>query len=178
MGSKGTRAITFLHRCWSSTDRRRRAPCEGSLSLGCRVPVEEAGTIVTTFKRKHKTRSLYYRVRGKERACFSSTDWDRPEPIGNSRYVRSSVTFVSSCRICRAAVTAQPLKGTSASAIVPTCCGHYWITCRSSLANIVGFSLGGAVALEMALQRPQGGGSAGTDQHIAVVSNRPLAQVA
>ena len=123
------------------------------MSLGCRPG---AKTIVTTFKGKHKTRSLYYRVRGKGESLLlihgmgsTGADWEF-QVRALERHFR---------------VIVPDLPGSGYSPAfegdfsISDCAEVLWALAdhlQVSLANIVGFSLGGAVALEMALQRPEG----------------------
>jgi iron complex outermembrane receptor protein len=110
---------------------------------------------VTTFKLKHKARSLHYRVRGRGENLLlihglgsSGADWEF-QIRALERHFR---------------VIVPDLPGSGYS---PAFEGDFSIgDCADVLwglldhlqiprANIAGFSLGGAVALEMALQRPR-----------------------
>ena len=110
---------------------------------------------MTTFKLKNKSRSLYYRVRGKGENLLlihglgsSGADWEF-QVRALERHFR---------------VIVPDLPGSGCSAAFETgfsicdCAEVLWALLdhlQVSLANITGFSLGGAVALEMALQRPE-----------------------
>ena len=110
---------------------------------------------MTTLKLRTKTRSLYYRVRGKGENLLlihglgsSGADWEFQVRALERRF--------------RVIVPDLPGSGYS-----PPFEGDFSISdfadvqwalldhLKGSPANIAGFSLGGAVALEMALQRPQ-----------------------
>jgi 3-oxoadipate enol-lactonase len=110
---------------------------------------------VTTFKLKHKTRSLHYRVRGQGENLLlihglgsSGADWEFQ--------VRALE------RHFRVIVPDLPGSGYSPAfegdISIGDCADVLWRLLdhlQIPRANIAGFSLGGAVALEMALQRPQ-----------------------
>ncbi len=112
-------------------------------------------TVVTTFKLKNKTRSIYYRVRGQGANLLlihglgsSGADWEFQ--------VRALE------RHFRVIVPDLPGSGCSPSFegdfSIADCAHVLWALLdhlQVPRANIAGFSLGGAVALEMALQRPQ-----------------------
>jgi len=121
-------------------------------SIGGRV--EEAGTIVTTFKLRHKTRSLYYRVRGQGENLLlihglgsSGADWEfQVRALERHFCVIVPDLPGSGC--------SPPFEGDFS---ICDCADALWALLdhlQVPLANIAGFSLGGAVALEMALQRP------------------------
>jgi 3-oxoadipate enol-lactonase len=109
---------------------------------------------VTTFKPKHKTRSLYYRVRGQGENLLlihglgsSGADWEFQ--------VRALE------RHFRVIVPDLPGSGHSPAFegdfTIGDCADVLWALLdhlHIPLTNIAGFSFGGAVALEMALQRP------------------------
>jgi 3-oxoadipate enol-lactonase len=109
---------------------------------------------VTTFKLKNKTRSLYYRVRGSGENLLlihglgsSGADWEWQVRALERRF----------------RVIVPDLPGSGFSSPIE---GHFRISdvaqtlwalldhLKITQTNIAGFSLGGAVALEMALQRP------------------------
>jgi 3-oxoadipate enol-lactonase len=110
---------------------------------------------MTTFKLKHKTRSLYYRVRGQGENLLlihglgsSGADWEF-QVRALERHFR---------------VIVPDLPGTGYSPAfegdfsIGDCADVLWALLdhlQVARANIAGFSFGGAVALEMALQRPQ-----------------------
>ncbi|HEX2791037.1 MAG TPA: alpha/beta hydrolase [Steroidobacteraceae bacterium] len=110
---------------------------------------------MTTFEQKYKSRSLYYRVRGKGDNLLlihglgsSGADWEF-QVRALERHFR---------------VIVPDLPGSGYSPpfeedfSIGDCADVLWALMdhlQVSQANIAGFSLGGAVALEMALQRPQ-----------------------
>ena len=110
---------------------------------------------MTTFKPKHKTRSLYYRVRGQGENLLlihglgsSGADWEF-QVRALERHFR---------------VIVPDLPGSGHSPAfegdfsIGDCADVLWALMdrlQIPLTNIAGFSLGGAVALEMALQRPR-----------------------
>jgi 3-oxoadipate enol-lactonase len=110
---------------------------------------------VTTFKPKHKTRSLYYRVRGQGENLLlihglgsSGADWEF-QVRALERHFR---------------VIVPDLPGSGHSPAfegdfsIGDCAEVLWALLdhlQIPLTNIAGYSLGGAVALEMALQRPR-----------------------
>jgi 3-oxoadipate enol-lactonase len=110
---------------------------------------------MTTFKLKHKTRSLYYRVRGQGETLLlihglgsSGADWEF-QIRALERHYR---------------VIVPDLPGTGYSPAfegdfsIGDCADVLWALLdhlQIPRTNIAGFSLGGAVALEMALQRPR-----------------------
>jgi 3-oxoadipate enol-lactonase len=111
--------------------------------------------IVTTFKLENKTRSLYYRVRGKGENLLlihglgcSGTDWEWQVRALERRF--------------RVIVPDLPGSGYSSPIEGDFGVGDFadslWALLdhlNISRTNIAGFSFGGAVALEMALQRPE-----------------------
>jgi 3-oxoadipate enol-lactonase len=110
---------------------------------------------VTTFKLKHKTRSLYYRVRGKGENLLlihglgsSGADWEF-QVRALERHFRVIVPDLPGTGY------SPPFEGDFR---ISDCADVLWALLdhlQVSSANVAGFSLGGAVALEMALQRPQ-----------------------
>jgi 3-oxoadipate enol-lactonase len=151
--SQPRRPLPFLHRSWGSTDRHRIAS-EGSLSLGCRGSVE-ARTIMTTFKLKCKARSLYYRVRGQGENLLlihglgsSGVDWEF-QVRALERHFRVIVPDLPGSGY------SPPFDGDFSIADYAEVLWALLDHLQVSVANIAGFSLGGAVALEMALQRPR-----------------------
>jgi 3-oxoadipate enol-lactonase len=110
---------------------------------------------VTTFKPNHKTRSLYYRVRGKGEDLLlihglgsSGADWEL-QVRALERHFRVIVPDLpgSGC--------SPPFEGDFS---ISDCADVLWALLdhlQVCPANIAGFSFGGAVAVEMALQRPQ-----------------------
>lgn len=112
-------------------------------------------TIMTTFKLKHKTRSLSYRVRGTGENLLlihgmgsSGADWEF-QVRALERHFRVIVPDLpgSGC--------SPPFEGDFS---ISDCADVLWALLdhlQVPQANIAGFSLGGAVALEMALRRPQ-----------------------
>jgi 3-oxoadipate enol-lactonase len=110
---------------------------------------------VTTFKLRYKTRSLYYRVRGKGENLLlihglgsSGADWEFQVRV-LERHFRVIVPDLPGCGYSPA------FEGDFS---ISDCADVLWALLdhlQVSSANITGFSLGGAVALEMALQRPQ-----------------------
>lgn len=111
---------------------------------------------MTTFKLKNKTRSLYYRVRGQGENLLlihglgsSGADWEVQVRALEKRF--------------RVIVPDLPGSGFSSAMegdfTISDFAGTLWTLLdhlKVSKTNIAGFSLGGAVALEMALQRPDG----------------------
>jgi 3-oxoadipate enol-lactonase len=110
---------------------------------------------VTTFKPKHKTRSLYYRVRGNGENLLlihglgsSGADWEF-QVRALERHFRVIVPDLPGTGY------SPPFQGDFS---ISDCADVLWALLdhlQVSSANVAGFSLGGAVALEMALQRPQ-----------------------
>jgi 3-oxoadipate enol-lactonase len=110
---------------------------------------------VTTFKPKYKTRSLYYRVRGKGENLLlihglgsSGADWDF-QVRALERHFRVIVADLPGSGY------SPPFEGDFS---ISDCADVLWALLdhlQVSPPNIAGFSFGGAVALEMALQRPQ-----------------------
>jgi 3-oxoadipate enol-lactonase len=109
---------------------------------------------VTTFRLKNKTRSLYYRVRGAGENLLlihglggSGADWEFQIRALERRF-RVIIPDLPGSGF------SSPLEGfCSISALADT----LWMLIdhlKMQKINIAGFSLGGAVALEMALQRP------------------------
>jgi 3-oxoadipate enol-lactonase len=110
---------------------------------------------VTTFKLENKTRSLYYRVRGKGENLLlihglgcTGTDWEWQVRALERRFC----------------VIVPDLPGSGYSSPIDGDVGvgdfadSLWALLdhlNISSTNIAGFSFGGAVALEMALQRPE-----------------------
>ena len=110
---------------------------------------------MTAFRLKNKTRSLYYRVRGTGENLLlihglgsSGLDWEF-QVRALERHFR---------------VIVPDLPGSGYSPAfegdfsISDCAEVLWALLdhlQVSLTNVTGFSLGGAVALEMALQRPQ-----------------------
>jgi len=113
---------------------------------------------VTTFKLKYKTRSLYYRARGKGETLLlihglgsTGADWEF-QVRALERHFRVIVPDLPGSGY------SPPFEG---DFNISDCADVLWVLLdhlQVSVANIAGFSLGGAVALEMALQRPQGVG--------------------
>src|ERR1700691_2963635 len=110
---------------------------------------------MTTFKLKNKTRSIYFRVRGKGEDLLlihglgsSGADWEF-QVRALERHFRVIVPDLPGSGY------SPPFEG---DFNISDCADVLWALLdhlQVPLANIAGFSLGGAVALEMALQRPQ-----------------------
>lgn len=110
---------------------------------------------MTTFKLKHKIRSLHYRVRGQGESLLlihglgsSGADWEF-QVRALERHFRVIVPDLPGNGY------SPPFEGNFG---IPACAEVLWALLdhlQVPLTNIAGFSLGGAVALEMALQRPQ-----------------------
>jgi 3-oxoadipate enol-lactonase len=124
------------------------------LNRGCRG-FFEAKTIVTTCKLKYKNRSLYYRVRGKGENLLlihglgsSGADWEF-QVRALERQFRVIVPDLPGSGY------SPPFEGEFS---VGDCAEVLWALLdhlQVSQASIAGFSFGGAVALEMAVERPQ-----------------------
>jgi 3-oxoadipate enol-lactonase len=109
---------------------------------------------VTTFRLKHKRQRLYYRVRGKGENLLlihglgcSGADWECQVRSLERRF-RVIIPDLPGCGF------SSPMEGDVA---IGDLANRLWALLdhlQVSTSNIAGFSLGGAVALEMALQRP------------------------
>jgi 3-oxoadipate enol-lactonase len=111
---------------------------------------------VTTFRLKNKKRWLYYRVRGTGENLLllhglglSGADWEFQVRALERRF-RVIIPDLPGCGF------SSPTEG---DVSIHDFAQSMWVLLDHlaiSRINIAGFSLGGAVALEMALQRPQG----------------------
>jgi len=109
---------------------------------------------VTTFRLKNKTRSLYYRVRGKGDNLLlihglggSGADWEFQIRALERRF-RVIVPDLPGSGF------SSPVEGSCSIAALAETLWALVDHLKLQQINIAGFSLGGAVALEMALQRP------------------------
>ncbi len=124
------------------------------LTSGYEWPVAGNQTIMTTFQLKHKAQSLYYRVRGEGENLLLI------HGMGSSGFDWEFQVRALERHFC---VIVPDLPGSGCSPAfegdftISDCADVLWTLMdhlQVSLSNICGFSLGGAVALEMALQRP------------------------